>query len=864
MDPRDQSRSKPPSWPGNAVARYSLDPTAASADGPTPSCSARTERSPSEASPSDGAQEGVTSTWHPPQLVGRYRIEQHIGRGGMGDVYLAYDEILRRPVAIKFIIGLDPDAATKERFLIEAHATALLQHPNVLTIFNIDEVHGRPYIVMEYLSGKTLAEVQKPMLWPKVVEIGIALARGLGAAHRRNVLHRDIKPGNVMMTDDGQVKLLDFGLAKIGTPRSTMAHPPESMRRPSLMPDAAARRTQASTTAGDGPADEPRGQASGDDAPPLTHAGALLGTPGYMAPESWRGETATPQSDVYSLGALLFELCAGRSPHADVMPHALSLAVQDRDAPLLTDLVPDVDPAFARVIARCLARNPFERYASGEHLREALERPAPGACSETVVTGNPYRRLRPFEAEHRALFFGRDTEVRTIVERLQGTSMVVVAGDSGVGKTSLCCAGVLPAVADGALDAGRRWLTVCVAPGRTPLLSLSHALAERLGLEEAAVVRWLRGQPTTLTCAICERLGTDTGLVLCVDQLEDLVSAGNAAEGTMIAEALGYLATNRSGLRLMATVRSDALHRVTALPVLGEEVSRALYFLQPLSPEGMRDAIIRSARAAGVALASETCVQIVLDSMSWSKGALPLIELVFAELWEARDTGTTAITAASLDRIGGLESALARHAEEVILGMTAVNRLAARAILTRLVGPQGAPVVRFEKDLVGESMAARAALEGLVKGRLLVSSATGQGVTYEIAHEALVRSWETLRRWLSEYAESRVVRARIGVAADVWERRGRAHTALWGDEHLAELAVIEADDLTPSELAFVRASREAIGRRSRGYRVRAPTLALAEAVQAARQRVERRFSAAMRAVGVRADDADAPPRRRGA
>src|SRR6185437_7844715 len=164
MDPRDKSRSKPPSRPGNAVARYSLDPTAAS---PTPSCSARTERSPSEASPSDSAQESAAPTWHPPQLVGRYCIEQNIGRGGMGDVYLAYDEILRRPVAIKFIIGLDPDAATKERFLIEAHATALLQHPNVLTIYNIDEVHGRPYIVMEYLSGKTLAEVQKPMPLPK-------------------------------------------------------------------------------------------------------------------------------------------------------------------------------------------------------------------------------------------------------------------------------------------------------------------------------------------------------------------------------------------------------------------------------------------------------------------------------------------------------------------------------------------------------------------------------------------------------------------------------------------------------------------------------------------------------------------------
>ena len=561
----------------------------------------------------------------------------------------------------------------------------------------------------------------------------------------------------------------------------------------------------------------------------MTHAGALLGTPGYMAPESWRGEKAMPQSDVYSLGALLFELCAGRPPHGDVMPHALSSAVQDRDAPLLTEIVPDVDPAFAQVIARCLARNPYERYASGEHLHEALARPAPGACSEPV-TGNPYRGLRRFEGEHRALFFGRHTEIRTIVERLQDASMVVVTGDSGVGKSSLCRAGVLPAVENGALDGGRKWRTVCVAPGRAPLLSLSRALAGRLDLDEAAVARWLREQPRTLTCAICERLGDDTGLVLCVDPIEDLVASCDAVEGAMVAEALGHLATSRSGLRLLLTVRSDALARVAGLPVLGEEVGRAFDFLQPLPPEGIREVIIGPARAVGVALASETCVEILIRAMSRSRGALPLVELVFAELWEARDTGAAAITAASLDKIGGLESALARHAEEVILGMTAVNRAAARSILTRLVGPQGTPIVRFEQELVGAGPAERAALECLVKGRLLVSGASGEEVTYELAHEALVRNWDTLRRWLSEQAESRDVRARIGVAAAAWEQQGRAEGALWEDDHLLEeLRVIDPDDLTPREFAFVRASREAIGRRSRAYRVRARTLALAEA-----------------------------------
>src|SRR5262249_10374087 len=138
--------------------------------------------------------------------------------GGMGDVYLAHDEVLDRAVTVKVIRGIEPDPSAKDRFMLEARAAARLQHPNVLTVYRVGELDGRPYLVTEYLPGTTLAEIPSPMEWRRVVEIGVALSRGLAAAHRRGVLHRDIKPSNAILTEDGQVKLLDFGLAKLFDP----------------------------------------------------------------------------------------------------------------------------------------------------------------------------------------------------------------------------------------------------------------------------------------------------------------------------------------------------------------------------------------------------------------------------------------------------------------------------------------------------------------------------------------------------------------------------------------------------------------------------------------------------------------------
>ena len=152
--------------------------------------------------------------WVPPQTFDEYRLIRLLGRGSMGSVYLAHDDVLDRPVAVKFIGNVAPDAEDRDRFLVEARAVARIQHPNVMVIYRVGELEGHPFLITEYIRGKSLSELTVPLPWRKVLELGIGLARGLATAHRMGVLHRDIKLANAVLGEGGEVKLLDFSLAK--------------------------------------------------------------------------------------------------------------------------------------------------------------------------------------------------------------------------------------------------------------------------------------------------------------------------------------------------------------------------------------------------------------------------------------------------------------------------------------------------------------------------------------------------------------------------------------------------------------------------------------------------------------------------
>ncbi|WP_437319406.1 nSTAND1 domain-containing NTPase [Sorangium sp. So ce385] len=769
------------------------------------------------------------AAWSPPATFDGYRLLRLIGRGGMGSIYLAHDSLLDRPVAIKFIAAPRPDAVARQRFLIEARALARLSHPSVVAVHRVGEVDDRPYLVSEFIRGKSLAELEKPVCWRRALRLGLGLARGLGAAHRHGVLHRDIKPQNAMLGEAGELKLIDFGLAKlIEEPAAALGRPPPPSHRAS---SAILREVDgaASTVACEGdPASSAVDRECDRTSGTLTRADALLGTPLYMAPELLRGAPATRQSDVYALGAVLHELCTGAAHRAGVSPDApLDDWIDAAPAPL-ESAVHGVDPRFAAAVARCLEPAPERRFGSGEALAEALELVDLEEPRAPIPEGNPYRGLRPFEAEHRALFFGREGDIRAVLDRLRAEPLVVIAGDSGVGKSSLCRAGVLPRVVEGALGDGRAFQAFSLVPGRRPLAALAAAL-DAVTLDEGALppASGLRieGDVEGLTRAVQRRMARARGALFFVDQLEELFTLAEPAEAARFAEALCRLGSLAAGVRVLTTVRGDFFTRLSSLPALGDELGRALYVLRPLGPDGIRAAITAPARRTGITFASEATVDALVEAGSAAAGGLPLLQFALAELWDARDPVAQRIPEAALEAIGGVAGALARHADAVVAALAPAEQAAARRILVRLVTAEGTRARRSAAELGLEDAAARAALEALIRGRLVVGREVREGThrapggapgasgtAYEVAHEALVRGWGALGAWLDRDREDRRERERIEVAAAEWARLGGASEALWSARQLAEAARVAEDALGPGERAFLSASRRRLRR----------------------------------------------------
>ncbi len=259
------------------------------------------------------------------QTVSQYKVLNRLGRGGMGVVYRAEDRRLGRTVALKFLTAeLDeatPDA--RERFLREARAASALDHPRICTVYEIGECEdGRPFIAMAYCAGETLREriLRGPIPFDEARAITIQIAEGLAAAHEAGVVHRDIKPANIMLTPGG-VKILDFGLAKLS------------------------------------------------DATQMTQTGATLGTPAYMSPEQAKGETVDPRSDIWSLGAIVYEMVTGARAFAGDNPTAIMFAILSQDVRPVVDFRADAPEDLQKLIRTCLRREPDQRYQS---LRELL------------------------------------------------------------------------------------------------------------------------------------------------------------------------------------------------------------------------------------------------------------------------------------------------------------------------------------------------------------------------------------------------------------------------------------------------------------------------------------------------------------
>jgi serine/threonine-protein kinase len=268
----------------------------------------------------------------PPRVFSeRYELIHLIARGGMAEVYRARDRLLDRPVALKVLFPeLSVDRSFVERFRREAQAAANLSHPNIVPVFDWGEDTGTYFIVMEFIDGRPLSSILKtagPLSPERTADVGAHVAAALGYAHKHGVIHRDVKPGNVLITDEGQVKVTDFGIARaINTEES------------------------------------------------LTQTGAVMGTATYFSPEQAEGIGVDARSDIYSLGVVLFEMATGRPPFLGDTPVAVASKHVRDHPPAPRELNPSIPPTFEAIILKAMAKNPDHRYATAEDLRADLLR----------------------------------------------------------------------------------------------------------------------------------------------------------------------------------------------------------------------------------------------------------------------------------------------------------------------------------------------------------------------------------------------------------------------------------------------------------------------------------------------------------
>ncbi|MGE5715077.1 MAG: serine/threonine-protein kinase, partial [Acidobacteriota bacterium] len=277
----------------------------------------------------------------PGSRLGPYEIVGPLGAGGMGEVYRARDERLKRDVAIKVLpLSYAKDADRLRRFEQEAQAAGALNHPHITSVYDLGVHDGSPYIVTELLEGETLRARLAGGALPvrKAIDVAVQIARGLAAAHEKGIVHRDLKPENLFLTKDGRVKILDFGLAKL-----------------TQVDDPGGKQTNLPTaTAG-------------------TEAGVVMGTLGYMSPEQVKGQPADQRSDLFSFGAILYEMLSGsRAFHRASAAETIS-AILREEPPDLSATNRNVQPGLERIVRHCLEKNPEERFYSARDLAFDLE-----------------------------------------------------------------------------------------------------------------------------------------------------------------------------------------------------------------------------------------------------------------------------------------------------------------------------------------------------------------------------------------------------------------------------------------------------------------------------------------------------------
>ena len=744
-----------------------------------------------------GLPETMPAPWG--RALRGYELRERIGSGAFGIVYRAYQPAVERQVAIKVI---RPEFANRpdfiRRFEAEARLVARLDHLHIVPLYDYWREPDGAFLVMRWLRAGNLQQALVDGPWPpyRTTLLVDQIAGALACAHQHGVVHGDVRAENILLDDAGNAFLSDFGIARDET--------------------------------------QPL---------PIPQTETLSGSVMAVSPEQVSGSPASPQSDQYCLGMLLYQMLAGKSPLAGKTPAEQFATIGD-PLPSLQKEQPHLSPEFDTILQRATAKEPDDRYGDVQNLAAAFRR-AVGETEEVLfIDGeldgdpvNPYKGLRPFMEVDAGDFFGREALVQQLLARLGETEgnphLLAVVGPSGSGKSSVVNAGLIPALRDGALPGSDLWFVARMTPGRRPLDELEMALRQVAATWTEDAGKELREDEQGVL-RVARRILADeeSRLLLVVDQFEELYT--HADDKTEVDHFLRLLAktacAENSNVRMIITLRADFFDR----PLLHRQFSPVLRdgteVVLPFTREELLDAVCCPAERVGVRFAAGVDEEIV-EEVRKQPGALPILQYALMELFFEQQNRQISLRA--YETIGGANGALARRAEAVYVSLNRAAQGAARHVFLRLValGGEGEGmavpdtrrrVLRVELEDLAAAQAGeidKTAIADVQQAfgthRLLTFDIVIRRHAHlmvEIVHEALLSEWPRLAGWLEENRDDVRLQRRLMAAAAEWLAAGQPPGLLASDTRLAQDMALSSGDtlaLTRPEAAYVAASAAA-------------------------------------------------------
>ena len=718
-----------------------------------------------------------------PILIKGYEVLELIGQGGFGAVYRATQPVLGREVAIKVIL---PEFANSDEFIrrfeAEAQLVARLEHPHIVPLFDYWREPDSAYLVMRFIRGGSLTdELRQGKKWTPEATLRLLeqIGGALITAHRNQVVHRDIKPDNILLDEDHNAYLSDFGIAR--------------------MLD---------------------NQDVSDD--------GISGSLAYMAPEQLEGLDVTPRADVYSLALVLYEMLTGESVFGDTDPEHIITRRLYNVSYSPVSLTAELPEAIKSCLFRATFKDPDDRHADMREFIEDFRRSAAEGQADLLVAeidlsaiSNPYKGLRPFEEADALDFFGRDALTSMLLDRLTednwAARFLAVVGPSGSGKSSVVKAGLVPALRRGALDSSDQCFIAEMVPGAHPLRNLEAAILSVAQRPPTDLHTRLRLDSQALVYAVSRSIAGD--LLLVIDQFEEtfLVCEDEDERQQFLNLVQRAVTTPESPIRVVVTLRADYYDRPLLHKGFGGLIQARTQVVLPMSAKEVEQAITGPATRVGLLMEPDLIASMIAD-ISAEPGALPLLQYALTELFEQRDGFR--LTALAYGQMGGVIGVLAKRAEEVFKSLDTTLQSLTRQIFLRLVAVnEGQPDARRRVRrsellslLRGDSNAPiDAVLDAFGKYRLLtfdIDTATREPMV-EIAHEALLHTWDTLQGWLETNRAAIRTQRLLANAAQEWMVNRRKQDFLLQGGRLAqfrEWADTTEIVLTPGEQEYLSLS----------------------------------------------------------